>query len=70
MEVCVRSYVESLDGTRTLINKAYFVMVSLDENDKPVKVPRLSIETEEEKLDWENAEIRRIIRNERKTDGI
>lgn len=70
MEVMVETYVENMKRERKLINKAYFVMVSLDENDKPVKVPRLSIETEEEKLEWENAEIRRIIRNERKTDGI
>ncbi len=70
MEVMVETYVENIKRERRLINKAYFVMVSLDENDKPVKVPRLSIETEEEKLEWENAEIRRIIRNERKTDGI
>lgn len=70
MEVMVETYVENIKRERKLINKAYFVMVSLDENDKPVKVPRLSLETEEEKLEWENAEIRRIIRNERKTDGI
>ena len=71
MEVLVETYVENLiGGERNLINKAYFVMVSLDEHDKPVRVPRLEIETEEEKFEWENAEIRRIIRNERKTDGI
>ena len=45
-------------------------MVSIDENDKPVKVPRLTLETEEQKAEWENAEIRHMIRRERKTDGI
>lgn len=70
MEVMVETYVENIKRERKLINKAYLVMVSIDENDKPVEVPRLELCTEEEKSEWENAEIRRIIRNERKTDGI
>ena len=70
MEVMVETYVENIKRERKLINKAYLVMVSIDENDKPVKVPRLELCTEEEKSEWANAEIRRIIRNERKTDGI
>ena len=70
MEVMVETYVENIKRERKLINKAYLVMVSIDENDKPVKVPRLELGKEEEKNDWDNAEIRRIIRNERKTDGI
>ena len=70
MEVMVETYVENIKRERKIINKAYFVMVSIDENDKPVRVPRLTLETDEQKTEWENAEIRRIIRNERKTDGI
>lgn len=70
MEVLVKTYVENIKRERSLINKAYLVMVSIDENDKPVKVPRLTLETEEQKVEWENAEIRRMIRKERKTDGI
>ena len=70
MEVLVETYVENIKRERSLINKAYLVMVSIDENDKPVKVPRLTLETEEQKVEWENAEIRRMIRKERKTDGI
>ena len=70
MEVLVETYVENIKRERKLINKAYLVMVSIDENDKPVKVPRLSLENEEEKVEWENAEIRHMIRRERKTDGI
>ena len=70
MEVVVETYVENMKRERKLINKAYLVMVSIDENDKPVKVPRLTLETEEQKVEWENAEIRRMIRKERKTDGI
>ena len=70
MEVMVETYVENIKRERNLINKAYLVMVSIDENDKPVKVPRLTLETEEQKIEWQNAEIRRMIRSERKTDGI
>ena len=70
MEVLVETYVENIKRERSLINKAYLVMVSIDENDKPVQVPRLILETEEQKAEWENAEIRRMIRKERKTDGI
>lgn len=70
MEVLVETYVENIKRERKLINKAYLVMVSIDENDKPVKVPRLTLETEEQKTEWENAEIRHMIRRERKTDGI
>jgi len=70
MEVLVETYVENIKRERSLINKAYLVMVSIDENDKPVKVPRLMLETEEQKIEWENAEIRHMIRRERKTDGI
>ena len=70
MEVLVETYVENIKRERKLINKAYLVMVSIDENDKPVKVPRLSLENEEEKVERENAEIRHMIRRERKTDGI
>ena len=51
MEVKVDTYVEALSGERTPINHAYFTMVALDKNDRPVRVPRLELETEEEKED-------------------
>ena len=53
MEVKVDTYVEALSGERTPINHAYFTMVALDKNDKPVRVPRLDLETEEEKEEYE-----------------
>ena len=52
MEVRVDTYVEHRQGGRQLINRAYFVMVALDENDKPVPVPRLILETEAEQDEW------------------
>lgn len=70
MEVRVETYVENKSGIRKAINSAYFVMVALDENDKPVSVPRLIVETEEEKLEWEAAEKRREMRSQRKVEGF
>lgn len=70
MEVRVDTYVENREGIRTAINSAYFVMVALDENDKPVPVPRLILETEMEKAEWEAAEKRREMRSQRKVEGF
>lgn len=65
MEVCVRTYVENLDGSRKLINTAYLVMVALDEQERPVAVPRLRLETAEERADWQAAETRFQLRKQR-----
>ena len=45
-------------------------MVALDENDKPVKVPGLILETESEKAEWESGKRRRQMRNIRKMEGF
>ena len=73
MEVCVDTYVENHLGERNRINNAHFMMVALDENDHPVKVPRLILQTEDEHLAWSHGEERRRIRIQRKEaklDGI
>ena len=73
MEVCVDTYVETLDGQRARINNAHFMMVALDENNKPVPVPKLILQTEDEHLAWAHGEERRRIRSQRlkdKLDGI
>ena len=73
MEVCVDTYVENRLGARDRINNAHFMMVALDENDRPVKVPRLRLQTEDEKLAWTHGEERQRIRKMRKEtalDGI
>ena len=62
LEVRVDSMVERLDGTRELINRAYVVFVALDDRDQPTQVPPFTPETEEEKQEFENAEIRRQLR--------
>lgn len=63
MEIRVDTYVENIEGMRFPINRAYFTMVALDENDKPKKVPRLILESEEEKAEWEAAKKRRDMRD-------
>lgn len=70
MEVRVDTYVENMDGMRRPINRAYFTMVALDDNDKPKRVPRLILEGEEERAEWEAAEKRREMRIKRKEEGF
>jgi acyl-CoA hydrolase len=68
MEVCVKTYVENLNGTKDLINKAYVVLVALDENENPTPVPRLEPVTKEEKEEWAAAEKRNAIRKMRRLE--
>ena len=65
LEVRVDSYVEQLDGSRTLVNRAYAVYVALDENERPAPVPVFTPETEEERQEYEAAQRRRDIRLQR-----
>lgn len=70
MEVRVDTYVEDLVGTRKPINRAYLVMVALDEEGKPTKVPRLIVETESEKAEYEGALKRTELRKLRRIEGF
>ena len=70
MEVKVDTYVEDANGERILINNAFFTMVALDSNDKPAEVPRLLLETEEDRHDFEKAKLRREMRLLRKEEGF
>ena len=70
MEVCVDTYVESPNGKRVRINNAHFMMVALDENDKPMPGPKLILQTEDEHLAWAHGEERRRIRNQRRKDKL
>jgi acyl-CoA hydrolase len=63
MEVGVRVESEDLDtGVVTHTNSAYLVLVALDEEGRPVEVPTLVAETEEEKRRYEAAKQRRARR--------
>lgn len=59
MDVCVQAFVESLSGVKKLVNRAHFIMVALDENERPTPVPGLLTETPEEQKDWEEARQRK-----------
>lgn len=69
MEVRVDTYVESKQGIRRMINRAYVVMVAVDENHRPVAVPGLIVESESEKAEWEGGKKRYQLRRERRKEG-
>lgn len=58
MEVRVDTFVEELSGEQKMINRAYLVLVAIDLEGNPTVVPRLLVETQEEKDEWEAAKLR------------
>lgn len=70
MEVRIDTYVEKPDGKRYPINRAFFVMVALDDNDMPTAVPRLKIETIEQQAKWDAAIKRIELRRQRRVEGF
>lgn len=66
MDVCVETYVESLCGDKSLINTAYITLVALDEKQNPSPVPRLHLESDEERKLWDEAVDRRRARKSAK----
>lgn len=70
MEVRVDTYVENKKGMRMMINRAYVVMVAVDENHRPVPVPGLIVETEQEKAEWLGGEKRYQLRKQRRLEGF
>ena len=68
MEVRVDTYVEKLNSEKQLINRAYLVLVALDENEKPIPVPGLIPETDEEKAEWQAGIRRHELRKQRRID--
>jgi len=66
MEVVVNVYGENTrTGEVRLTNKAYLTYVALDENGRPTPVPPIIPETEEEKRDFLEGELRRKERLQR-----
>ncbi len=64
MEIGIKIIAENLKtGQRRHTNSCYFTMVSVDLRGKPVEVPRLQLETEEEKRRYAAGEERRRIRS-------
>lgn len=70
MEVRVDTYVESLEGIRKPINRAYLTLVAVDADGNPVEVPRLIVESEAEKAEWEAGVKRREMRKLRSEEGF
>lgn len=70
MEIRVDTYTEDLDGIRRVINRAYIVMVAIDENGKPLPVPKIIPETEEQRMEYEAAIKRKEMRSVRRTEGF
>lgn len=68
MEVRVEAFVERLDGTKELVNRAYFTLVALDAHERPTPVPRLLPETEEERAEWEAGTRRTELRLQRRIE--
>ena len=70
IEVRVDTYAENLQGERCIINKAYVIMVALDNNEKPVSVPGLTLETDEERAEWAAGEKRREFAKHRRFNNF
>ena len=68
MEVRVDTYVEALNGMRRVVNRAYLVLVALDESGKPAEVPGLTLENEVERAEWEAGQRRRDLRRQRRAE--
>ncbi len=71
MEVRVDVYCENMrTGATIKSNKAYITFVALDDSGKPVQVPSLCLETEEERKEHTMAEQRRDMRLKKKSGPI
>jgi len=66
MEVRVDTFTEGAGLIRELANRAYLTFVSIDENGRPKRAPRLEIQTEAERLEWEDGVKRDELRRQRR----
>ena len=70
MEVGVTVTAENpLDGTRNLTTSALLTFVALSSSGEKVKVPPLLLETEQERIAFQQAQVRRVQRLKRKEQG-
>ncbi len=70
MEIRVDTYTETTDGQRKIINRAYIDMVAIDEAGRPIPVPGLIIETQEQQDEWNAAAKRKALRKQRRQEGF
>src|SRR5690606_32942389 len=65
MEIGIKVIAEDIRGQVVRhVNSCFFTMVAVDDHRKPVSVPRLEPQTEEEKNRWHAALIRKDMRKE------
>lgn len=69
MEVRVDTFTEKLNGERIHVNRAYLVLLALDQINQPVPIPQIEPVTDEEKLEFEDGQRRQKIRLERREAG-
>ena len=65
-----RTSMESIEGIRKPINRAYLTLVAIDAQGNPVEVPGLILETEAQKAEWEAGIRRREMRRQRREEGF
>lgn len=68
MEVRVETWAEGLGAKRRLVNRAFVVMVALDEDGKPTSVPGLGPLSPEEQEEWARGERRHKLRKKRSAE--
>lgn len=69
LEVRVDSFVERLDGTKELVNRAYMVFVAIDDEDRPIPVPKYVPETLEEQYEFSAALNRKEVRKQYRAEN-
>ncbi len=70
MEVRVETFVHNPDKEKILINRAYFVMVALDDEGVPTKIPPISLSTTEDEVEWTAGEKRHALRKQRRKENF
>lgn len=68
MEVRVDTFVEDMSGLKRPINHAYLVLVAIGEDERPVPVPGLILQNEQERAEWEAGLKRSALRKQRRKD--
>lgn len=70
MEIRVDTYREDTDGSRLLVNRAYIDMVAINSDGRPVEVPALVLETDEQRQEYAAAEKRKALRKQRRQEDF
>jgi acyl-CoA hydrolase len=70
MEIRVDTFTEKAGLIRELANRAYLIFVSIDDNGRPKRTPRLDLQTDAERCEWEEGIRRAELRRQRRVrDG-